>query len=843
MAKAKKSRKQKTQPIQTISEDLSLLEKLEQPRAILGFFILLFVLLAILYKPLVFEGKDPSGSDIVTGIGKTHQMKMWQQKTGHYPLWNPAMFCGMPAYFRFGAKVWSFDTLLNKLDFLGDWRLWYFLAGALGMFFLIKFLGLSAAAGMLAALAFVFMPHFQALIIVGHFSKFRALMWMPYVLLTALLLIRRRDILSALLFALVLALQFRTQHYQIMFYTLIAILFMGIPPLYRMLKEKQFAATGKLLGLTFAAGMFTLLIVSQNLLSIKEYTPYSTRGGHAISIRDTGETHQEKKGVGFDYATNWSYSVSEWWNLIVPKFHGGTSNEVYTGGAVPVWKNRQLPTYWGSMPFTQSYEYLGILLVFLALIAVIFQWSRWEVKSLTFLTAFALLLSLGKHFSLLYKPLFIYLPYFDKFRVPMMVLTLVMFTTALLAAYGLSFLLKMDFGKKELMQKFYIFCGIFAAFLLIPLLFGGSFSLTHAGEIRRYGQDTVANLKKVRLDLLRTSSLVSLLFLLAGISSVFAVAKGWLRRAYLPFVILAMLCIDLFVLDSHYVKGKFTDTKIAEQRHYGQTAIDNVLQKDHSLFRVLPLDNVTQDTRWSYAYQSVGGYSPAKMQTFQEIVDNCLIIRDAGSARINWNVVNMLNAKYIISNQKLPFPNLQLVASNPQPKQYAFQNSGVLPRAFFVDSYRVIKDGVERLKFLNSPEFDPARIAVLEEEPDKQITQPDSFRINVKYQPEHVSLNVYTDKTALLVLSEMYYPPGWTATLDDNQDLHIFKTNHLLRSVVVPQGDHAIEFNFHPKSYYAGLRISLVSLLVTYLLILIFGYIRYSAWLIHLFEKRGSRGK
>lgn len=843
MAKAKKSRKQKTQPVQTISEDMLFLDKLEQPRAILGFFVLLFVLLSILYKPLVYEGKDPSGSDIVTGIGKTHQMKIWQEKTGHYPLWNPAMFCGMPAYFRFGPKVWSFDTLLNKLDFLVDWRLWYFLAGALGMFLLIKFLGLSAAAGMLAALAFIFMPHFQALIIVGHFSKFRALMWMPYVLLTALLLIRRRDILSALLFALALALQFRTQHYQIMFYTLVAILFMGIPPLYHMLKEKRFAATGKLVGLTLAAGVLTLLIVSQNLLSIKEYTPYSTRGGHAISIRETGETQQEKKGVGFDYATNWSYSVSEWWNLIVPKFHGGTSNEVYTGDAVPGWKNRQLPTYWGSMPFTQSYEYLGVLLVFLALVAVLFQWSRWEVKSLTFLTAFALLLSLGKHFSLLYKPLFIYLPYFDKFRVPMMVLTLVMFTTALLAAYGLSFLLKMDFGKKELMKKFYIFCGIFAAFLLIPLLFGGSFSLTHAGEIRRYGQDTVANLKKVRLDLLRTSSLVSLLFLAAGIGSVFAVAKGWLRRGWLPLIILVLLGIDLFVLDSHYVKGKFTDTKSAEMRYYGQTPIDKALQDDHSLFRVLPLDNVTQDTRWSYAYQSVGGYSPAKMQTFQEMVDNCLIIRGAGSPRINWNVINMLNARYIISSQQLPFPNLQLVASNPQQKQYAFQNTGVLPRAFFVGSYRVIKDGVARLKFLNSPQFDPSRLAVLEEEPNTQIAPPDSFRVQVEHQPEQVSLNVYTDRTALLVLSEMYYPPGWTATLDGKQKLKIFKTNHLLRSVIVPQGKHTVKFNFHPKSYYAGLRISLVSLLVTYLLILFFGFRQYGNQFVHWLKKQVSRGK
>ena len=249
MAKLKKSAKEKKSTGAAGLRDKSFLDRLEEPKYILGFFVLLFIVLAILYKPLVFEGKEPGGSDIVSGIGKTHQVKMWEEKTGHKPLWNPYMFGGMPMYQRFGPEVWSVDTLLNHLSFLGDWRLWFFLAGALGMFLLAKFLGLSAAVGMLASLAFILMPHFQALIIVGHFAKFRALMWMPYVLLTALYLLKKRSVLSGFLFALALALQFRTQHYQIMFYTLMLVLFMGIPPLYHLLKEKNWGAVGKVAGL------------------------------------------------------------------------------------------------------------------------------------------------------------------------------------------------------------------------------------------------------------------------------------------------------------------------------------------------------------------------------------------------------------------------------------------------------------------------------------------------------------------------------------------------------------------------------------------------------------------
>ncbi len=827
MAKKKKRSRDKKEVQASTLAKTTFLDRLETPTYIIGFFVLLFIVMAMLYRPLL-TGLEPSGSDIVSGIGKTHQMKLWEQKTGHYPLWNPAMFGGMPMYHRFAPKAWSIDTLLNHLDFLGDWRLWYFLCGALGIFLLVKFLGLSAAAGMLSALAFILMPHFQALIIVGHYAKFRAIMWMPYVLLTALLLIKKRDILSALLFALALALQFRTQHYQIMFYTLLLVLFMGIPPLYRLLREKDWKSVGRIAGLSLGALILTLLIVAQNLLSIKEYTPYSTRGGYAISIQDKTKEHQEKKGVGFDYATRWSYSVSEFWNLVIPRFHGGTSNERYTGNLVPGWKDRQLPTYWGSMPFTQSYEYIGIIIAFLALIAVVFQWQRTEVKSLTLLTGLALLMALGKNFAVLYRAFFYYVPYFDKFRVPMMILTLVMFTTALLAAYGLSFLLTADFSRKELVQKFYILSGVFGFLLLIPLIFGSSFSLSHPGEIQRYGQDVVTMFKKIRLEMLRNSALTSLLFFLVGFAGIFAAQKKWLRTDYLPVLFILIVAIDFLALDSHYIKGKFTDPKQAEQQQYRTTAIDKVLMQDTTLYRVFPVGQLFQDTRWCYRYQSIGGYSPAKMQTIQEIVDNCLYVNVGDPLPFNWNVLDMLNVKYLIVNQKLSSPRLKPVAFDQGEKLYAYRNSGVLPRAFFVDTLRVIPDGVKRLSFLNSTEFKPARMAILEKTPGEIVRASDSTRVKItRYEPERIELNVYTAQPALLVLSEIYYPKGWHAFLDGERETEIYKTNHLLRSVIVPAGSHRLSFTFHPRSYYAGLRISTISLIITYLLILGALYFRY----------------
>ena len=735
------------------------------------------------------------------------------------------MFGGMPVYHRFGPKAWFIDNLLNQLDFLGDWRLWHFLLGAIGIFLLVKYLGMSSIIAFLASVAFVLMPHFQALIIVGHFAKFRALMWMPMVVLSVLYFMNKRTILSMLLLTLGFSMLFRTQHYQILFYTIMISVFLGVPKFYSLLKEKNWGEAGKTFGLVIIAAMLTLLIASQNFFSIKEYTPYSTRAGNAISVKMNQENQQENKGVGFDYATNWSYSIPELWNLLIPKFHGGTSNEKYTGDAVPAWKNRTLPTYWGDMTFTQSYEYLSVIILFLALAGIVFCWHRTEVKALTFVSILALLMSLGKHFAVLYRLFFYYVPYFDKFRVPMMILTMLMFTSVILAAYGLTFLLKADFSKKEIRQRFFIISGIFAVLLILPLLLGSTFSLSSASEVNRYGREIVDNLKKVRLDILQTSTIKTILYFGIAFLAVFASFKKWIPSKILPFILAGLIIIDFFTIDYNYVEGKFLDPEKAEQIQYAPTQIDKALMKDNSIFRVFPVGQLLQDTRWSYYYQSVGGYSPAKTQVIQEIIENNLYGAQYDQYGINWKVLDMLNAKYFVTNQPIQAPQLNLVARDENQKLFAYKNNDALPRAFFVGQSKEIKDGAERLKFMNTAAFDPEKMAIVEK-PIAGIESPDSSSIKItRYEPEKIELNVYTDKQALLVLSEIYYPKGWSAKLDGNENLEIYKTNHLLRSVVVPAGEHKIVFSFHPTSYYTGLKISRITLYLVALLTLIFAYL------------------
>ncbi len=844
MKKSKKRDVEKEKSKDSPKVGIVFLERLENPRFILGYFILLFLVIAFLYQPLIFEGMEPNGGDYVSNIGITKQILDWKENSGHLPLWNPYLFGGMPLYQHFGPKAWSIDNLLNGLDFLGDWRLWYFLAGALGMFLLIKFFGLPAIAAMVAALAFILMPHFQALIIVGHFAKFRALMWMPYVLLTFLYLIKTRTLLSGLIFCLAFAIQFRTQHYQIIFYTLMLLLFMGISPILSFIRQKEWKAIFQVSSLTLLAILFAFIISAQIFLSIREYTPYSTRGGYAISLEEDDQDVADKKGVGFDYATMWSYSVSEFWNLIIPMFHGGTSSEVYTGDAVPAFKNRELPTYWGAMPFTQSYEYTGIVLIFLAVIGIVLYWEKWEVKSLTFLTLFALIMSLGKNFAIFYKGFFYYIPYFDKFRAPVMILTLVMFNVSLLAAYGLAALLRNELNQKEIRQRLYIISGAFVFLAFLPLATASSFSLAHGDEIQRYGQEVVSMLKKVRLEMLQESALQSLLLLLAAAGSILAVQKKWLKKDMMALIILFLIAGNFIWLDNHYLKGKFVDPQRIEDQQYRANLIDLTLKNDPELYRVYPIGQLFSDVHWVYHHQSVGGYSPAKLQVIQEIADNCLYVNIDGRLPINWNIMKVLNVKYIIAPQQIQSDRLRLITQTQNGSYFAYQYLDALPRAFFVNHYTVIKDGAERLKMLNDPAFDPGRMAILEETPAVTPGTPDSTHVKIlEYQPEKVVLETYTDQTALLVLSEIDYPPGWQAVIDGSEVLKIYKTDHLIRSVVLPAGNHQVIFTFRPRSYYAGLKISLFSIILIYILIIQQLYQQWGSKLITHWKTRGAEKK
>jgi hypothetical protein len=226
------------------------------------------------------------------------------------------------------------------------------------------------------------------------------------------------------------------------------------------------------------------------------------------------------------------------------------------------------------------------------------------------------------------------------------------------------------------------------------------------------------------------------------------------------------------------------------------------------------------DNRWAYYHQTIGGYTPIKMYTIEELVEKNIYNGWDKKFPINWNVLKIMNVKYVILNQAVESDFLTLVHSDKQSQQYTYLFEEALPRGYLAGSYYAEPDEYKRLSYINSKDFNPAEQAVLEEELTENISAPDSsFSSLESFTPNHVQFDIYTDKQSLFVISELYYPPGWKIFIDDQETDKIYRTNHAVQSVVVPSGRHKVELRFEPDSYFNNKRLSSVSVIILYAVI------------------------
>jgi hypothetical protein len=780
-------------------------------------YLAFLVLVTLIYfAPMVFEGKSPTGEDVIGSKGKTHQISEVRKQIGRRALWNPYVFSGMPVYHRWSGEAKSMDTLIGRLtNTSGRNGVAYFLVGAIGMFLLLKHVGLQSFSALVGALCFLFMPHWQGILQAGHFAKFRPIMMMPWVLLTFLYLLNRRNLLSGLCFILVFSLQLRTQHYQIIFYTGILLFFVGVNYGIGWLREKEYLRIVKSVTMIFVAVGVVFMMVAQPLRVTKEYTPYSIRGG-------TGE--QGSTGLDVDYATRWSFAPREVFSLLMPRFFGGTSGERYTGDAVPAFKGKRIPGYWGDAPFTGSTDYLGVVAVILAAIGICAYRKIGLVLTLALLMVFSLLLSFGRHFPAFYGIFFEYMPAFNKFRVPSMILVLIMFSISIIAAYALNSLMQAEKSRTRELQIITLWiCGFLLIIGLVPFLFKGAFSFEKPGEAEQYGR-TLEYLRAARYDMMKTDAIRLMLFAVGTCGLIWGyLRRFWPQKSVLAAGIIALALIDFISVGNRFLdKDHLANTQELERTYFAKTDADRFLLNDQEHFRIFPVGELFNTNNWSYYHQSISGYDPAKLRVTQDVIESCLYKGWNPRLPINWNVVNMLNVKYLIAKGTLPDSHLQLVYTDKREQYLIYRNLGMLPRAFFVGDVEVIPEKKDRLARLNDPRFDPGKTAILEFDPTIQITAPDSSASAkvVLFEPDRIVVEAQNQHSGLMVLSEIYYPKGWRATVDGNET-KIFKTSHILRSVWVPGGKHKIEFSFHPATYFRNARISRYATWMVYLLLLV----------------------
>jgi hypothetical protein len=534
-----------------------------------------------------------------------------------------------------------------------------------------------------------------------------------------------------------------------------------------------------------------LAVMNPNL-STFEYGHYTIRGGTT--------------GLDTAYAQGWSFHPLEIIGFIIPDFFGGVNQ-----------------TYWGWMEFTQIYNYFGILILGLALLALAGRRKKFAgflwISSLLFIC-----MSFGRYWSWFSNILLNYLPYFNKFRVPSMLLVITQFNMAILGAIGLQTVLeKAKEGDPIFIKQFktwlLVVVVLFAMFLIGGKAVFKGLPFTNANEIAQLKQSgqigQLDQIKAMRLDMLVKSGDLSLLFLALGFGLIFLYIRKNIPRTVFLVLILLIAFIDVWMYTGKNLKN--IEPVKTTQDNFVKRDYDDYLLSDKGNYRIYPL-NVGMSGKWAYYHQTIQGYHGAKLKRYQEVLENCLDAQ-LRQNKINWNLLDMLDVKYILFQDSLPFPNLQPVFSSSEEQIVVHKNLSALPRAWFVDNVKVIKEPKQIWDTINSPAYNPAQTAIVEEpvgvipSPTVRIVKPEKFDM------QYLSFETEADTKAFLTVSEIYYPAGWKAFID-GKETKIYPTNYILRGVIVPAGKHKVEMKFEPASYKLSIMLSLIGILASLLALL-----------------------
>jgi len=820
MSKSKRA-KTKIRTANNVSE--SILKTLPKKQTNIIAVVIILIPLLYYFLPWLIDGVRPMGVDSVGSIGQTHRWVEWADKTGETVLWNPSIFGGEPIYSRLTPKLIHVDSFLQYMGQISYWVLWYLFLGGIGLFLLLKYKNIPWYVAVIVAVAFVLLPDWQAQISEGHNSKLRAIMTLPWVFLSFSYLFDNKSWLSVGLFAFAFSWLVRTHHFQIVFYGILVLFVLYIYPTVKILIEKKYKEIGNLFLKFAVALLLTFMTAAQPLFTTNEYAKYSTRGGNPVKIGTEANSATEGGGVSFEYATQWSFSPRELMSFFIPRFNGGLQGEIYDGDKYPQVKGQRVPGYWGDKPFNGNYASMGMILFLFAIIGVVYFRKDKFVAALAVFVVFSLLLSFGRHLPELYKLFFYYLPFFSKFRAPAMLVNITFIIVLILSGYGLKGIIQ-NFSLKDLKWITSIFGGAILLTIGI-LLFNDSFAYTMAAETGRYDANTMNAIKDIRKEFLiaDTQKLLIFLILAAAVTGGFLLKK--IKLEIFIILILIISAAEIFSISNKAHKIiQLDDPQKLEESVFKQTPITEVLTNADDNYRAIVLSKgptgfyLSTSNHYAYFYPLISGYSAIKLQVIQDVIAHNLNYSNTAD-RINWNVINMLGGKYIISSAQINTDSLKTTAIDNEKKEMLYFNPGALPKAWFVKNVKTFVTPEDVVLHMNKAKFDPSTEAlIVSNDVSNKYSGSGSIEL-LDQTPNRLEFNINTDSTQFFVLSEIYYPKGWIAKLDD-KELDILQVNHVLRGVEVESGNHKLTFEFIPKTYYASLTSLWIGNILIWLLII-----------------------
>ncbi len=820
--------------------------------------VVIFLVLSVVLNKPALEGKVVQQNDVIQWRAMAQQSFEYKEKYGHFPKWTNSMMSGMPTFqIALGPK----SPMNIKLDYVQDILtlgfpkpIFYLFIVALCFYLLCIVLGVNPWISILGGIAYAYCSYNPVLIAGGHDTKLMSMAYAPAVLAGLQLIFKQKYWIGSAVLLTSGILMLGQLHQQIVYYTLLIAVFMTVPFIINCIRKKNIKHLAISAIISIGIGAVILGTMAMSYWPTYEFTKETMRGGRSeLTQKET--KNATKGGLDKDYAFQWSYGKAETMTLLVPNSFGGSSAEGLgeNSKAIEVLQEnaqtlpqgfaqqiaQSSPMYWGELLSTQGTVYLGAIVCLLFLFGAFFSKSehRWWLIAITL---FGIVLSWGKNFEAVNYFLFDHLPFYKKFRAPSMALVIPQLSAALLAVIFLNEFVKTEKEKLwQLFKKCLIVAGATIAVLGLFYFFS-DFSNTATGELRKNinealqgkGSDFTRSyfnaLKADRQafylgDMWRT---VGFIFVL--VAAMFLYAKNWIKPAVVYAALILFCIIDLFGVSKRYLKEEnFIDATDLENS-YADTQADIQLKTDTGYYRIINLafpngngygvdvGNSFNDALASYKHNTIGGYSPAKLGLYQDLIERQIYknIQGWGANPVvkdSFPVLNMLNMKYVIVPDQ-----------RDQKLTQAVRNPFAMGNCWLVKEVKFVKNADEEMKALDS--FDPAGIAFVDERfkaavPFSPVYDSTATIRLIENKNDEIKYEFNAAGNQFAVFSEIYYPHGWEAYIDGKKTPYV-KTNYALRGLAIPAGKHTVDFIFDPASVRQGEQIARYSNIFAVLFVL-----------------------
>lgn len=862
--------------------------------------LVIFIGISMVFFHPSLSGYSLKAHDVTTYKGMSKELIDFRNETGEEALWTNSMFGGMPATqisVEGGGAITSFTRMLylglphpiNKL-----------LLTMISFYILLLSFKVDFKLAIIGAIGFSLSSYFIIILQAGHMTKSLAIAEMSFVLAGVVYAYRNKMILGAGIFGLGLALEIAANHLQITYYLALIVLFFVLSELYRHIQNnqiKKFIITSLVL-----LGVMVLSVGTNavNLWGTIEYGKYTTRGKSELKTEGKNQT----TGLDKDYVTAWSYGTGETFSLLLPFVKGGGSVtlaelhpeavsldnlEAQSGELNPQSANQvisQIPnesSYWGNQGFTSGNVYVGAIFVYLFLLSLVFikDKSKWFLLLIMIIT---IGLSWGKNMMWLSDLFLDYVPGYNKFRAPSMILVVAELIIPLLGMLFLNYLFKNKEEFKVKITWFYFVTGGLVLFLVVlaslPETFfnffpSGQGELTldyiekvkpelnaqqQMGIVQFYNSEYYPFLKNVRISIFQSDIFRTLAFIILSGIVLLAFTFDKINKTVLTIILGLLILIDIWSVDVNYLNnidydndGKFWVENNESQVPYSISAGDEQIfnaelgQNQMALAEIKQKIKDKNDEREDgltkkevdairfgvlnkytnfRVYSLSNPYNESRTSYFYKSLGGyhgakLKRYQELIDSCLRYNNVEVIN----MLNAKYVVE--YRTDQNGRKQTMTQTNPQALGNAWLVNNVKIVANANEELDALKIENGFKARDIAVVDQKFKSLVKndisidPKGFIKMNSYAPNKITYTFSANSEQVAVFSEIFYDLGWKAFIDGKAVDH-FRANYILRGLKIPAGDHKIEFRYELNSFKTSKIIQPIAFILI-LLILGFG--------------------